>query len=33
MDEHRIDLNQLAIRYETSLVDGLKDEKALALNR
>jgi sodium/potassium-transporting ATPase subunit alpha len=33
MDEHRIELNQLALRLHTSLVDGLREDEAVAKNR
>lgn len=33
MDEHRIDLNQLALRLHTSLVDGMKENEATAKNQ
>jgi sodium/potassium-transporting ATPase subunit alpha len=32
MDEHRIDLNQLALRLHTSLVDGMKENDAVEVN-
>lgn len=33
MDEHRIELQQLALRFQTSLQDGLREEDAVAKNR
>ncbi len=33
MDEHRIDINQLALRLHTSLVDGMKETDAVERNR